>query len=171
MNIEEHLRGNFDKKSNEALDNWIGNSQVRFDAFMPFFLHEESRICQRAAWTFGKVCAERPQLMMKWMPDILEALDQPIHDAIIRNIVRAFQEMDEFPENYEGMVFEKCFAYLTSPAHPIAVQVFSMTICRKIAMKYPDLKGELIAVIEDLMLNGSAGILSRGKKELNILRK
>lgn len=171
MNIDEHLRGDFDKKSNEELNKWIGNSQVRFDAFMPFFFHEEYRICQRAAWTFGKVCAERPHLMMKWLPETLQALQEPPHDAVVRNILRAFQELEEIPEDVEGQIFDLCFEYLLNPSHSIAIKVFSMTICRKIAMKYQDLKAELIVVIEDLMQDASPGILSRAEKELKKLRK
>jgi len=171
MDIEAHLRGHYDKKSNEKLNTWVGDSQERFDDFMPFFFHEEMRICQRASWTLGKVCAERPWLMEKWFPQILVSLDHPKHDAIVRNVVRALQEVEVYPEEYEGEIFERCFGYLVDHNSPIAFKAFSMRICRKIAMKYPDLKAELISVIEELVIHGSAGVRSRGHKELAILRK
>jgi hypothetical protein len=171
MDLETHFRGHYDKQAYAEVNAWIGTSQERFDTFMPYFLHEEFRICQHAAWTLGQVGAKRPWLMEKWIPEILNAMDHPKHDAVIRNAIRAFQEMDDLPDEYEGEIFDRCFNYLLDPKSPIAFKAFSMTVCRKVAMKYPDLKGELIEVIEDALINGSAGIISRGKKELKILRK
>lgn len=171
MDIEAHLRGHYDKKSNEILNLWVGDSQERFDQFMPFFLHEEMRICQRASWTLGKVCAKRPWLLEKWMPEIMASLAEPKHSAVVRNVIRAFQEVETFPEEYEGEIFERCFGFLVDHQSPIAYKAFSMTVCRKIAMNYPELKVELISVIEDLLETGSSGVISRGKRELLILRK
>lgn len=171
MDILSHLTRHYDKEANKLLREWVGNSQERFDEFMPFFLHDELRICQRAAWTFGNVCSENPELMLPWLPEILKALDEPKHDAIVRNVVRAFQEMKTFPDEYEGEIFERCFQYLADPNAPVAFRVFSMTVCRKIGLKYPELVNELIPVIEDAMIHGSAGMKSRGKKELKLLRK
>ncbi len=170
MDLESILTVGLTKEQNNKLNAWVGDSQERFDQLMYYFLHEEMRVCQRSAWVFGKVCEDRPQLMLKWLPQILKALEEPKHDAIVRNTVRAFQFMDDFPEEYEGEIFEKCFDYLHSPKYPIAFKAFSMTVCRKIAIKYPELKDELIAVIEEVMENASSGIISRGKKEIKILQ-
>ncbi len=171
MDIEAHLRKGHNKELCIELANYIGNSQTRFDKFMQFFLHKEYRICQRASWAMGVVCEKHPNLMVKWIPEILKAVENPVHDAVVRNTVRVLQNFDQIPEKYEGRIFDLCFKFLIDPQYPIAIKAFSMTVCRKIAIKYPDLIPELIEVIEDLLLHGSSGIISRGKKELNLLNK
>lgn len=171
MDIEANLRQGHSRELATALTNYIGNSQTRFDEFMPFFLHDEYRICQRASWTLSMVSDKYPHLIAKWLPQIIQAMRNPAHDSIIRNAVRTFQNLDPIPEEYEGEVYELCFGYLLNPKYPIAFKAFSMTVCRRIAMKYPELKEELIQVIKDAMVNGSAGIIGRGKKELHILMK
>jgi hypothetical protein len=53
---------------------------------------------------------------------------------------------------------------------PIAVRVFSMTVLCNLAGKLPELKNELIPLIEDQMPYGSAGFISRGRKVLKDLK-
>lgn len=171
MEIEAHLRKGHSREFALELTAYIGNSQERFDEFMPYFLHEEYRICQRASWTLGMVCKEYPSLMLKWMHEIIQAVKAPKHDAVVRNFVRTIQFLDPIPEEYEGEIYDLCFEYLFDPKYPIAFKAFSMTVCRRIAMKYPELKNELIPIIEELIMHGSSGIISRGKKELKMLQK
>lgn len=166
MDIEEHLSKGHSKELTQELVNYIGDSKERFAEFMPYFLHDEYRICQRAAWTLGIVCQTNPELIIPWLPKILLELKAPKHDAQIRNTVRALEVLDPLPEEYEGEIYEQCFEYLLDPKYPIAIKVFSMTVCSRIAQKYPELIPELIQVIEDQMETGSAGYRSRGKKEL-----
>jgi len=59
---------------------------------------------------------------------------------------------------------------LENKKEPIAIRVFAMTVLANLADTYPEIKGELIAVIEDQMPYGSAGFISRGKKILKKLK-
>ncbi|WP_235296719.1 hypothetical protein [Portibacter marinus] len=170
MNLERIFTDRITKEQNNEIYLWIGESQAKFDQLMPFLLEEDYRLCQRASWVFGKVCENRPELMMKWMPKILKALDKPKHAALVRNVVRAWQFMNNYPEEYEGEIYNRCFDYLSGPDQPIAVKVFCMTVCRKIAMKHPDLKSELIMVISENINHGSTGMKNRGANELQMLQ-
>ena len=171
MDIKAHLDLGHSKELTLVLVHYVGDSQERFDEFMPYFLHEEWRTCQRAAWALGMICEKHPELLDKWFGQVLEALKNPKHDAVVRNVIRTLEYMDDYAEEYEGQIYDLCFKYLYDPKYPIAFKAFSMTVCRKIAMKYPELKEELISVIADVMENASSGILSRGRRELKILRK
>jgi hypothetical protein len=171
MDIEEHLLKGHNKELTQELVDYIGHSKERFDEFMPYFLHDEYRICQRAAWTLGIVCQNHPELILPWLPQILMELKTPKHDAQIRNTVRALEVLEHYPEEFEGEIYEQCFEYLLDPKYPIAIKVFSMTVCSRIALKYPELIPELIDAIEDQMETGSAGYRSRAKKELARLSK
>ena len=97
------------------------------------------------------------------------SLDNPSHNAIVRNTVRVLQNI-EIPEELEGEIYERCFDYLNDPKEKPAVRAFSMKVLSNIAMIYPELKEELIKSIELHFPYGSKGFKSRGKKELERLR-
>ena len=93
-----------------------------------------------------------------------------IHDAVKRNIVRLLQFIS-IPRSLQGKVADICFNYLNNPKEAIAVRVFSMTVLANLSTENPELKNELIPLIEDQLPFGSAGFRSRGIKVLRKLRK
>jgi len=97
-------------------------------------------------------------------------LDHAPHDAVVRNTVRIFQDID-IPENLSGILYEKCFSYIEDIKSTIAVKCFSMSILAKIASQYPELSHELVAVIEEQLPYSSAGFKSRAKRILPKLKK
>jgi hypothetical protein len=100
---------------------------------------------------------------------MLNNLDTPLHDAVIRNTFRTLQNLD-VPEEIEGLAFEKAYDFLANPQNAIAIRVFAMSVCGNIARKYPELKEELIPLIEEQLPYGSAGFINRGMKVLKALK-
>jgi|TARA_R110000737_G_scaffold146241_1_gene176212 hypothetical protein len=142
----------------------------RMVELMDLFFDEDLRTCQRAAWPVGLLADKNPKLIEPYIKRMLDNLDSPHHDAVIRNTFRTFQETD-FPEELEGIAFDKAFDFLLNINNAIAIRVFAMTVCGNIAIKYPELCHELIPVIEDWLPHGSAGFRSRGNSVLKKLRK
>ena len=141
----------------------------RMDELMQLFIEGPVQITQRAAWSISVIAKKHPKLLLKYYPILIDLLNQPgKHDAINRNILRAFQFV-EIPEEYEGNVLDISFILLNSSSEPIAVKAFSMTVIYNLTKKYPDIIPELKASIEALMPNGSAGIKSRGNKILKAI--
>lgn len=141
----------------------------KIDDLMRCFFHEDLRISHNAAWSVGYLAQKKPGSLDPYIKKMIENLDHPHHDAVIRNTFRTFQFVD-FPESQEGIVFEKAFQFFLDIENAIAIRVFAMTVCANIAVKYPDLCHELIPVIEDHIPHGSAGFKSRGKKLLTRLK-
>ena len=142
----------------------------RMDELMECFFHKDLRISHNAAWPIGYITQRKPGSLNPYLKKMINNLDEPHHDAVVRNTFRTFQFV-QFPEDLEGLVFEKAFNYLLDVEYAIAIRVFAMTVCANIAMKYPDLCHELIPVIEDHLPHGSTGFKSRGNKLLIELRK
>lgn len=142
----------------------------RMDELMDCFFDKDLRLCQRASWPVGMLADRIPNLLIPYLEKMLVNLDTPHHDAIIRNTFRALQNM-AIPEEVEGLAFEKAFDFLLNPANAVAIRVFAMTVCGNIALKYPELKQELIPVIEEQFPYGSAGFKSRAKRVLKSLSK
>jgi len=159
-----------DRVSSQNIADIIISNPDRLPELMDCFFHENLRICQRAAMPLGMIGKTHTYLLYPYVKRMLAYLDNPPHDAVVRNTIRTFQFMD-FPEELEGIVFDKCMTYLCDLDQAIAIRVFSMTVCANISMKYPELTHELIPILEDQLPHGSTGFKSRGSKLLVKLRK
>lgn len=142
----------------------------RFPEIMEMFLGDDYRITQRVAWVII-ICSEwKPKILKPYIPEMIINLQKPgITDAVKRNTVRILAEFP-IPKNMEGVITEICFNYLNNGNEAIAVKVFSMTILERMVDKYPELKDELVASIEQGMEFGSAGFKNRGGKILERLK-
>ena len=121
-----------------------------------------------AAWPVGYLGRSYPELIYPYFESMINMMDNPSHNAVLRNIVRILEDIT-IPEEYDGEIYDRCYSFLNDPNQPIAVRCFSMTVCYNIAQKYPDLKEELASSIKLHLPHGSAGFKSRGNKLLNKL--
>lgn len=170
MNILKELQKDFNKSACDRIVDFIGSDQKRFSLLVDAFLNSEYRITQRAAWPLSYSVKKHPELIKPHLKKIITNLKKPkIHDAVKRNTVR-FLQFIEIPKSLHGITLDNCFKLLQDKKEPIAIKVFSMTVLGNLALEYPELKGELIAIIEDQMPYGSAGFISRGKKVLKLLK-
>ncbi|MEM9546864.1 MAG: hypothetical protein AAGA77_12870 [Bacteroidota bacterium] len=151
-----------------AIIDEIKENPPKMQELMECFFDKNLRLCQNAAWPVGKIADHDPQLIRPYLEKMLLNLDAPHHDAVIRNTFRTLQNV-EIPEDLEGLAFEKAFDFLLNPQNAIAIRVFAMTVCGNIALKYPELKQELVPVIEEQLPHGSAGFKNRGSKILKKL--
>lgn len=159
-------------KNSKELANYVIQSILedpsKMEDLMECFFDENLRICHYAAMPAGMIADHNPELIIPYLERMLINLETPHHDAVIRNTFRTLQNLD-IPEELEGLAFEKAFEFLADPQNAIAIRVFAMTVCGNIAKKYPELKHELVAVIEEQLPYGSAGFINRGNKVLKSL--
>lgn len=87
-----------------------------------------------------------------------------------RNSIRLMEDID-IPEKFHGEVMNICFGYLESPAEPLAVKVFSMSVLAKLAKEYPEIKTELKLIIEDQLPHQTAGFKKQGEESAENFRK
>ena len=148
----------------------VKNAPDRIQELMDCFFADDWRLNQRGAWAVGILGESQPSLMLPYMEQMIAHLKSPKHDAVLRNTVRLWQNM-EIPEVWHGEIFEICFGFITNTTTPIAIKAFSMTVCENISKNYPELQQELILAIEDQMEFGSSGVKNRGQKLLKKLKK
>jgi len=171
MNLVNELQRDFDKETRDKIVRYIGSDQKRFSSLVSAFLDQPYRITQRAAWPLSYCVEKHPQLIKPHLKRIILNLKKPgISDAVKRNTLR-FLQIVSIPKTLHAKTLDICFGFLQDKKEPIAIRVFSMTVLANLSKHYPELKGELIAIIEDQMPYGSAGFVSRGKKTLKQLRK
>lgn len=163
MNIAKALEFEHSKQNTEHIVKYIGSDANKFDELMQLFFGEDTRIVQRSSWVLGKVGEEQPQLIHNYLPKMIALLDQPVHDAVKRNIVRIMQFI-EIPEELHGIAIDKCFSLLMNRKESVAIRAFSITVLDNFCKQYPDLMGELISVLKSEMEYTTAAFKSRARK-------
>ncbi|MGQ0737786.1 MAG: hypothetical protein ACT4OJ_01885 [Bacteroidota bacterium] len=170
MNLRDIILAEHSKTNCSRIVKWIGNNQQRFDELFRFFLSDEYRVVQRAAWPLSYAAISHPQLIQKHFSRLLKNLSKKrLHDAVKRNTVRLLQDMD-IPEKFHGEVMNICFDYIISPAEKPAVKAFSLTLLQNLSKKYPKIRQELKTIIEERWDYESAAFKSRAKKILSELQ-
>ena len=168
--IESILAAGQSRKMAHTVIDIILQDESRIDELMQCFFSDQLRICQHAAWPVGILAEKHPTILLPYLPRMVSNLDEPKHDAVVRNTLRTFQFI-EIPEELQSDVYDRCLEYLSNPKYPIAFTAFGMTVCADIAMQYPELREEVIAAIDYRMPHGSSGIRARGAKERRRLLK
>jgi hypothetical protein len=170
MNLIKLILKEHSKASTDKIVDYIGDNPARFKELVTIFLRGPYRITQRAAWPLSYCVRNHPDLIKPHLKRVLDHLKKPgIHDSVKRNTVRLLQDI-KISKSLQGKVVDICFQYLSNPKEAIAVRVFSMTVLANIAQENPELKNEIIPIIEDQLPFGSAGFRSRGMKVLKKLK-
>ena len=171
MNLLEELSVVHSKKRALEIANYV-LTENKFDELMDIFFNAHYRINQRAAYILSLHYEKDQTTILPYVEAIVLNLKKPnLTDAVKRNTIRILQFID-IDEKLEGETYDICFNFLISKDEPIAIKAFSMRVLANICKNHPELKHELIPIIEDMIPYGSPGIKSRGKKilkELNSL--
>lgn len=150
MDIEEALLNEHSKTQTMKIVRFVGADKNRFIKLLNVFFKGEYRITQRAAWPLSYIAIANPNLIRPHLIKLIKKLNEEgNHPAIKRNILRIFQEI-EIPEKHYGILVDICFKFLLDKKQPIAIRAFAITIAAKISEGYPDLKKELLIVLNEM---------------------
>lgn len=163
------LDQNHSKKTTTQIVEEVITHSKKINDLVDLFLAKDVKISQRAAWPISYIAEKKPELIEKNLSKLFQKLKQNnVHDANVRNLFRAIQYIN-IPKQMESEVLNHAFSYLNNPLSPVAVKVFCMNTIYKLQHKYPEIKNELLASIENQINEGSAGFKSRGNKILKKL--
>jgi hypothetical protein len=171
MNLLKLILKEHSKATASKIVGYIGSDEARFASLVKIFMQGPYRVTQRAAWPISYCVQNHPELIKGHLEKMIDFADQPgVHGAVKRNTIR-FLQFIAIPRNLQGKVFDFCLRCLANPKEPIAIRVFSMTVLSNLAKENPELKNEIIPLIEDQLPFTSAGFRSRGTRVLKELKR
>ncbi|MCX6350290.1 MAG: hypothetical protein NTX03_00325 [Bacteroidetes bacterium] len=171
MNLRQQLLQEHSLSNTLFITQYIGEDAEKFAELMEIFLGDNYRLTQRAAWVVSHVVEAHPHLLKPYYKKFIQHLNQPnIHDAVKRNTIRVLQFV-EVPKTYWGALADICLRFVADKKEPIAVRVFSLTVLANLCIKQPDLKNEILLLIEDLLPYASAGLKNRALRVRGELKK
>ncbi len=148
----------------------VGKSDEKFADLLNLALFEKDPLAWRATWILDGSDELHPGLAFGYRAKIIQNLPQLKSKGALRSLLRLLCRYD-IPEEDQGLLIDLCFGYLVSELYPVAVKVHAMQIVYMHTLIYPELKEELITVIEDQVENNSVGFKSRGLRIIRQLKK
>jgi hypothetical protein len=144
---------------------------IHFPMLIEMAMEENERVNWRASWAADKINESIPGIAADWIPKLTEALPGLNHNGKKRQYLKLIS-LYPISERFESFLFGYCLDKLTSETEDVSVRVYAMQILYNISEKEPELKEELLQIIEQEMeYRPTPGILTRGKKLASLLRK
>jgi hypothetical protein len=144
---------------------------IHFPALMEIAMEDNERVNWRASWAADKINESIPGIAAAWIPKLTEALPGLDHNGKKRQYLKLIS-LYPVSESNESFLFDYCLEKLTAEREDVSVRVYAMQILYNISEKEPELKEELLQIIEQEMeYRSTPGILTRGKKLAGNLRK
>ena len=137
---------------------------------MVYFFSDDLRICQMVSFPLINIADSNIDLLLPYIPKMIDNYANAPHDSYKRNVVRILQFVD-IPEDLEGKVFDICLEEFCNTKTATAIRVFSITVLVNICEKHPELKQEVLPILMDYQITGTVGFENRLGKEINRLRK
>lgn len=122
----------------------------------------------KALWVMDKIHDSRPDLIQPYLKRMLENVEQMKQSGQKRHILKLLS-LNPLPGEPNVSFINYCFDILLSKSEPVAGRVHAMQILYNITLMIPDFRNELRIVIEEIMIEGTPGIISRGRKLLQTL--
>lgn len=156
------------KKQRDLIADEIASGKIKIEDLIQLIKSDQGYYPQRGAFVITGLQNRHPKILKNHISQLFHLVDPEKHQAIARCVYRYLSDI-EIPEEIEGEVFEQCLNALISKKITIAVKAHAMTICSKVAVKYPELKNEVIYAIKEQLRESSKGYQSRAKRELKRL--
>jgi hypothetical protein len=114
---------------------------------MFFFFSNDLKLKQRSAISVIYVAKIQKQLLLPYLPKMLELLATNISDAIVRCVFKVLSIVG-IPPEIESDVIKYSFSYFVSTKMSPAIRIKAVQVAFDVAQIYPDLQGELKQTIE-----------------------
>lgn len=134
-----------------------GNSAEAFSVIMRIAFTSKPPVSFRAAAVAERICRNYPDLIRPYTNQILLDYFRFNHDGVKRGLLKALMKI-ELSEDQEGRMLDLGLTILGHPKEKIAAKAYALQILTAISEKYPDIRPELLMVLQTLEDNGSPGL-------------
>lgn len=160
------------KKVAEIVVKNIGSSQELFDETMELVYRDEHPVSMRAAWVAHFVVEKHPDIVKPHITRLAAILKPAKVDGVKRLALKMLMDsIYDLPEDTFGELADTCFDFAADPKQAIAVRAFALEVLFKVLKKYPEIKPELIAVMESMIPDGSKGLKNKCRRSIAKLKE
>lgn len=151
----------------------VGNDPGLFKQVFDLTMAQKPKTSMRAARVVDLCCERNSDLIRPYLKKVVRELPK-LHDDSVKRIFLHILMRHPWveDENAMGKLVDTLFKWLADEHQAIAIKAYSVAILEKLVVLIPDLKNELILVLEENILNwNSMALQVQGRKMLRKLRK
>jgi len=126
-------------------------------------LDAQHPVGMRFTWLLGHLLEKAPEQVLPIVSYCFENRNQWNFLGIKRTLTKMFW-LAGVPEEIEGLVVDELFKWILDPKIKVAVKIYGIEVLSNMVLKYPDLKEELLIVIDDQWDKNSVAFRTRAKK-------
>ncbi len=172
MDYRNLLKNNLSRK---LIDNVAANIYDNIDDFQTVFdliFDEDKQIAWRAAWACEKIIQKFPEFIdLSKTEQITQLALTTKHNGLHRLSLSILCSLP-VPNPINVDLLNSCFEWMTSEHQPIAVQALSLKLLVRFCKIEPDLKPELIAILENFEADYyTPGMIASRRNALKYLNK
>lgn len=164
----------FDSSRNLAdmLMNDIGADPEKFSQMFALAMRDTYPLSMRAARVM-QLCTEKyPSLLLPHVDTVIQALPLLKVEGVRRSYLRMLNDVvKQIDEEQIGLVTDMCFRWIKDMKQAIAVRVYSLDMLVQVIGLFPDLRFELIEILETLEKTEDGAMLGRCRLILGKMRK
>ncbi|MBI9066427.1 MAG: hypothetical protein JEZ09_03975 [Salinivirgaceae bacterium] len=170
--LRQQLLAELSRRNIDLVTQYACQNPEAINYLVDLVIYNEETVSMRAAWALEKLSEKKNEVIKNRLPDILEILSKITVSGTRRTIAKVLMQYT-IPEEFEGKLFDFCIEMIEAVKEPVAVKANCMTIVFNLLPKYPELKNEIFAIIEDQIPYNSIGFKSRFfvlKRKMNKLK-
>jgi hypothetical protein len=143
----------------------VGDNPEYFRRLLDISFTDPYPACMRASRVAQLCCEKKPEFIIPWLDEVIEKIAYTRVSGVKRNYLKVINEFvgpDKLSE--PGMLVQLCFEWLSSPGEDTGVRIHCAEILYKVTLFEPDLKQELLLVLELVADEGTVGFRHICKK-------
>ncbi len=151
---------------------FILKNPAYLDDIFELAFSDKQKIAMRASRIIYLVFEQAPDLIKPRFSEILQRLKKITDTSAKRNLIHLFiNNTSLLNEDDLGLLLDICFKYIESPDSEVAHKIYSIYLIYEVSNSIPELKPELIAIIERNIDTEQTAYKSTGKRMLKKLYK
>ena len=154
-------------RGNEVVQQILDNPQLFPDVFEGL-TSDEPIIRMRSADVIEKVAKQHPEYLQPFKSQLINEISRIDQKEVQWHVAQMFAYLT-IDQSERDTIMNILLTYLSQDTGAI-VKTFSMQTLAIFAERYPDIRPEIIELIECLMKTGSPAIITRGNKLLSRLK-
>lgn len=166
MNIAELLPDTGKLTAIHAADVAVKNKKIIPEILKTAFA-DIHPLSVRAANTIEIIDSKKPVLIQPYYKKIISSFNDFKVDGVKRCLLKIFTRHTELDEELLCMLLNYCFDCVASSSETIGVKAYSLMILYEISNREPDIKNELVAVINKQLSESSPAFKNLGNKILS----
>ncbi len=171
MNIKDILPDSHRPTAELAAQMMIQKPEI-LEEFIAEIPKQEAVFAMRITRAMSIAYEMNPEPIHKYTGELIQILINSNNQGLNRGILKMFQgAWKVLTEEQLGQLLNVCFNCLENSAIEIALRVYSMNIIYGCTAIYPEMKNELLSIIEFHYEEGSAGFKAMSRKIIKKLKK